>query len=222
MSSAKILAYNLRFKRAELGLTQDQVAQSAGLSHRAYQQLESGEGNPSLDSLVRLSRFFKVPASSFLRLERVRLPKIDVEKFNSILRSAFEEARLPVIVRDSDGRPIWATDFAERFLARRVVPRSDELFEQLPDAVKKVVRVQFACEKRGVIRPYSTLYCTEQGESVVVRCYPTVVYPNRGDALLQTIVFFVDAEAETDDNYYTFTETLMKALSTSGWVEKVI
>jgi transcriptional regulator with XRE-family HTH domain len=54
-SPAKNLAHNLQAARAMRGLTQGQLAASAGIPRSTVTNLESGGGNPSLATLVRLA-----------------------------------------------------------------------------------------------------------------------------------------------------------------------
>jgi len=217
----KILAYNLRFIRAERGLTQDQVAQSAGLSHRAYQQLESGDGNPSLESLARLSRFFKVTVSSLLRLNRVRIPNPNQDEFLAVLKSELDAAKIMCHFR-ADITPLWLSQAAERFLARTDLSGTTVLFDSLQSGVQTLVRAQIDCEARGFVQPYQSMFRHDDGHEVVLRCYPTLVYPLRGANPAFTIVFFVDAAVDSDLKYYEFTEVLIEALKAGGWVEKVV
>lgn len=221
ISCIKILAYNLRFTRAERGMTQDQVAQSAGLSHRAYQQLESGDGNPSLESLGRLSRFFKMNVSSLLRLNRVRIPIPNHEEFLSALKARLDVAKLTCHFRN-DITPFWVSAEGEKYLCRDGTAGTTVVFDNLRPGVQMLVRAQMECEARGFVQPYQSMIRYDDGREVVVRCYPTLVYPFRGGSPLFTIVYFCDAAIDDDCKYYEFTEILIEALKAGGWVEKVV
>lgn len=52
---ASALSSQLRRRRKELGLTQEDVADSLGIVARQYQKIESGKTNLTLRTLVRLS-----------------------------------------------------------------------------------------------------------------------------------------------------------------------
>jgi transcriptional regulator with XRE-family HTH domain len=54
-------------RREELGLTLREVALNAGLSVPYVANLEKARGNPTLDTLVRLSEALDVPLAEMLR-----------------------------------------------------------------------------------------------------------------------------------------------------------
>ena len=61
-----IIGTKIRALREELELTQDELAQSVGLSSEFISLLELGKRDPSLESLSNLARFFKRDLSYFL------------------------------------------------------------------------------------------------------------------------------------------------------------
>ena len=66
LSAREILAYNLKDKRGELGLSQEALADIAGL-HRTYVgSVERAERNISIDNIERLAKALNVHASSLL------------------------------------------------------------------------------------------------------------------------------------------------------------
>lgn len=218
----KTLAYNLRFIRAERGLTQDQVAQSAGLSHRAYQQLESGSGNPSLESLDRLSRFLKIEVSSLLRLNRVRIPIPNQDEFVASLKSALNQAKIICHFR-ADVKTLWVSEEAEKFYGRSDLPGTATVYENLlRPALQTLLRSQVDCEARGYVQPYQSLFPYPDGREIVLRLYPTLVYPFRGTIPAFAVVYAVDAAQDCDQKYFEFTGVLIEALKAGGWVEKVV
>ncbi len=60
------LGSKIRKLREETGLTQEDLAQSVGLSSEFISQLELGKRSPSLDSLSRIARFLEKDISHFL------------------------------------------------------------------------------------------------------------------------------------------------------------
>lgn len=48
------LIQQLKLRRAALKVTQELLAESSGVSLRAIKQLESGKGNPTLETLAKL------------------------------------------------------------------------------------------------------------------------------------------------------------------------
>lgn len=57
------LTHAIRRRRDELKLTQEDVAFEAGLSVRHYQQLESGEMNPTYRTLYNVAKVLKSSVS---------------------------------------------------------------------------------------------------------------------------------------------------------------
>lgn len=55
-----VLAENLRKRRKALGLTQEQLAEKAGLSVVFISLLENGHRTISVDSLIKLARVLRV------------------------------------------------------------------------------------------------------------------------------------------------------------------
>ena len=66
LSAREILSNNLKEKRGELGLSQEALADIAGL-HRTYVgSVERAERNISIDNIERLAKALNVHASSLL------------------------------------------------------------------------------------------------------------------------------------------------------------
>lgn len=62
----KIVGTKIRKLREEMGLTQQELAKSVGLSSKFISQLELGRRAPSLESLSRISKFLKKDFSYFI------------------------------------------------------------------------------------------------------------------------------------------------------------
>jgi putative transcriptional regulator len=57
---------NLFKHRKKLGLTQEQAGQAIGLTKKGYNLIENGHRFPSFKVIIRLEKFFGVPASELL------------------------------------------------------------------------------------------------------------------------------------------------------------
>jgi transcriptional regulator with XRE-family HTH domain len=68
--AGQVLAANLRALRAQAGLSLSELARRSGIAKGTLSQLESGTGNPTIETVFSLSNAFKVPVSSLLT-ERV-------------------------------------------------------------------------------------------------------------------------------------------------------
>ena len=60
------LALRVRTRRLELGLTQERVAETAGLHYTYVSRIEGGIGNVSVGKLLPLARSLKTTASALL------------------------------------------------------------------------------------------------------------------------------------------------------------
>jgi transcriptional regulator with XRE-family HTH domain len=64
-----ILMSNLRYLRACIGMTQEQVAERIFKSPKAYAKYEQGRSEPDIDSLVILSKVFNTTVDDLLTKE---------------------------------------------------------------------------------------------------------------------------------------------------------
>jgi transcriptional regulator with XRE-family HTH domain len=62
----KKMAKNIKSLRLERGLTQEDMAE-LGFGPRWYQRFESGRHVPSLPTLIKLARAFKIDVSEFFK-----------------------------------------------------------------------------------------------------------------------------------------------------------
>lgn len=67
-TAARIVS-RVRELRAAAGLTQEELAEKAGVTRVTINCLENGVYAPSLELALRLSRFFKKPVEDIFRLE---------------------------------------------------------------------------------------------------------------------------------------------------------
>jgi transcriptional regulator with XRE-family HTH domain len=65
-----ILIKQLKDRRESLQVTQDTLADISGVSLRALKQLESGKGNPTLDTLSKLADTLGLELSLQLKTNR--------------------------------------------------------------------------------------------------------------------------------------------------------
>lgn len=87
MDLDQLIADNLRFHRARLGLSIGQLAEQTGLSKAVISQLEKGGANPTVNTLCRLAEALRQPLSALLeprpvsarRILRSELPRLDGE-----------------------------------------------------------------------------------------------------------------------------------------------
>lgn len=65
---AKTLIINLKQIRKEAHLTQEELANCVGVRRETISQLESGKGNPSLLTVLKVAKVLKVPVDELFKL----------------------------------------------------------------------------------------------------------------------------------------------------------
>lgn len=101
MSNHTLAANLLRFRKDQ-GLTQEQLADAAGLSRAAYRNLEKGRAAPRTDTLKGLSQALDVPLKELLSPVEILLNV----RFRSLKRLKSRDQVLAEVSR-------WLRDFAE-------------------------------------------------------------------------------------------------------------
>lgn len=85
----------LRAGRKGLGLTQEQVAEMAGISRPRYREIETGSSAARATTLVNIARA--------LGLELMFIPQSMVPAVNALLQPHDSDEDLPAFVPSSDG-----------------------------------------------------------------------------------------------------------------------
>jgi transcriptional regulator with XRE-family HTH domain len=70
------IAANVRRRRAELGLTQEELGEAAGISYRYLQDIERGRKNITVETLVRLARALRARSIQLMRVARLQAPQV--------------------------------------------------------------------------------------------------------------------------------------------------
>src|SRR5215217_1074205 len=66
MGAGKLLGTNLRARRDEQGISLSELARRSGIAKGTLSQLESGAGNPTIETVFSLSNALGVPVSALL------------------------------------------------------------------------------------------------------------------------------------------------------------
>lgn len=69
MEIGEIIAYNLKKLREKRNLSQNQLAEMAGLSKVVISQIEKGDSNPTINTIWKLTGALGLPYTSLLELE---------------------------------------------------------------------------------------------------------------------------------------------------------
>jgi len=64
---AKRIAVNIKRRRLQLSLTQEEAAHHIGLATRHYQKLEAGEVNITLRTIIRVAQALKMEPAALFR-----------------------------------------------------------------------------------------------------------------------------------------------------------
>ncbi|WP_145803530.1 helix-turn-helix domain-containing protein [Kribbella amoyensis] len=64
--AGRVLGVNLRLRRDELGISLSELARRSGIAKGTLSQLESGAGNPTIETVFSLSNALGVPVSALL------------------------------------------------------------------------------------------------------------------------------------------------------------
>ncbi len=72
---------NLRLYRKKLGLTQEQVSESIGVSRQALAKWERGESLPDLENVIALADLYEVSIDSLVRSLKVFDKAPDAKKY---------------------------------------------------------------------------------------------------------------------------------------------
>jgi XRE family transcriptional regulator, regulator of sulfur utilization len=70
------IAANVRRRRAELGLTQEQLGEAAGISYRYLQDIERGRKNITVETLVRMARALRSRPFQLMRASPLLAPQV--------------------------------------------------------------------------------------------------------------------------------------------------
>jgi len=208
---SRVLAHNLRFYRAETGLSQNELADKAGMSFRSYQALESGVSNPTLQSIDRLSVALSITAGRLLSLDFVRTPLTPEQYLRWFIKN-FEDAPIGVGIRDLNGVSIFRNKAIHRLLnmTSQSYEEPFDLLSYLPATSAEIMRAQMASEASGLVTPYVNIWTDrETGIKTPLRFYPVQVLPLKGKRAYFTAMYVTEVPRDCQKNYYDFCNGLL-------------
>lgn len=88
----------IRLFRKKIGITQEQAAETLGITAKHISELERGITAPSLDLLVRIASFYGVPPSELL-LTEPEIEKSQLIKKITILIAEADRATLQTLLK---------------------------------------------------------------------------------------------------------------------------
>ena len=202
------LAYNVRLYRREMQISQQVLAQRAGLSFRLIQNVESGTTNPSLETISLLAKCFKITVSRLLELHAIQLENDDKD-FLSRFESVFTSFKLAVKIRDLDGNLIWSNSAMASLTGVSIT----EIQTLSSIEVRAIVKSQLQSEKRGVAFPYTIFYQhPKNSDSLVLRFHPTLIFKKGVSLALFSAEYISDLDQDCTSNYYDFCTNLFRCI----------
>ncbi len=208
----KILAYNVKYLRKSKGMTQEELAKLSGVSVRTFQQIESGECNPTLSTIELLAKTLDVNFSNLIRLEKLSI-NCTPEKFLEIFSSQFENYHLPLGIRNIEGMTVWANQ-----LIRDMNPHIKkwpinvfEIYKDRPDILNQL-QATLNAEKQGIVLQNNLQRIgNTDGKITFYRVASILVYLKKNSMHNFTIVFSTEMNSKFDCEFNEFSNRLIKA-----------
>lgn len=199
----RTLANNVRFHRSELALSQKELAKQTVVSYRLIQDIEAGEGNPTMETLLKLARVFKITPERLQALCYLRFPQADttfVERYKSVFETAAIAARL----RNLNGVALWANKTVMEIHGTGSSETGPtDLLEYYAHDTRALLKTQMAAEKNGIAYPYTITYFNPKKDArVFIRCHPTLILPAKGKIPVYTSVYMTEIPDDCAANYY--------------------
>lgn len=96
----KIFAYNLRYYREATNYTLEEVSDISGISTTIWSSYENERGNPTLDTLEKVSRTLAVPLTYLLKKNQTSDPGENI-KLNALIRdiNQLEERKREILIK---------------------------------------------------------------------------------------------------------------------------
>ena len=67
------ISKKIKLERVKAGLTQEQLAEKAGLSRNSIQKIEQGKVSPTVDTLEKLANAFEMDFQIFIDVSKVEI-----------------------------------------------------------------------------------------------------------------------------------------------------
>jgi len=210
--TTRTLATNLKHYRSELGLTQREVAEQAGVSYRLVQELEGASGNPTIETLCQIATLFKVTINTLLELRFLRLSETD-DDFIDRYKREFKTARIAACLRSLDGVTIWGNaQFSKINGSGHSFDKGPvDVLELFSGESRGVLRQQLSTERNRYAAPYTIAHDRSKGDRRFIRCYPTLILPHRGRTAAFTSVYKTEMSEDCTLNYYEYCRLLLSA-----------
>lgn len=207
------LANNLKYLRTEQGISQKELAQKAHLSFRLIQDIESGNGNPTVDSLHSLAVAFKITVEALLALSHVRLLEND-ESFMNRYSEAFEDLDIGAGIRTLNGIAVWTNKKVEKIHGDPDIKKGPfNLLDCYSVEIRGVLKTQLSAERSGFANPYTLAHLNPQtGETLYLRCVPTLIMPTKGYVPVYTSTYITEMHEDCALNYYNYCRTMLEVI----------
>lgn len=208
-----LLSYNLKLLRKEKNLTQEELANKANISFRTYQQIESGDSNPTLNTVDSLAEALGISFGCLLKLSKIRT-NLSQKNFIDIIKNNFDDYPVQLGIRTFDGNSHWANQ-----LVRTKFPNVlkwpvnvSEFYKDKPE-IQDLLRAQYLTEKKGIALHYTLKNpASSQADVLFSRVAPILIYLNKDELPTMSLVFASLVDNTFDKKFNLFSTKLLNCL----------
>ena len=212
-ASSLIIAYNLKQYRKAKEQTQQQVADATGIALRTYQEIESGNANPTLFTLDILAQYHGIVLARLLTLNSVKLSESE-EAFQAKLKTISIDLDIPVGIRDFDATILWGNRALSKITRSDVTVSPVSLISLKDHIAQGVILAQIESERRGIVHPYTNSNVDSTGNPIYFRIYPVLIYPKCGTTPLYSLTYLTPISCDTEERYYKFCSVVLECCKT--------
>jgi transcriptional regulator with XRE-family HTH domain len=211
INSARIISFNLKILRSQKELTQEQVAMAIGIGTRTYQELESGNGNPTIQTLSLIAQFYGIVISNLCYIGKIKLD-IHTDEFLNKIKDTFKNKKKMIIVRDFNWISLWGNKYVSDIMKQDLTKGPFNLIQRGSGVGSDVIQEVLKSEANGIAYPYVNVLTSPSGEKTVMRVYPTLVFPNYGTKPIFAVTYITPVAMDSDQDYYSYCHDLLSCL----------
>lgn len=203
----EIVRQNLKLYRDFSGLSQYAFAEKTLVSSRYYQKLESGEANPTIDILVKISTSLEISLDHLIRLNYLRIPK-HIKSFIESIEPVFQKAEYSVGVRSLEGKFLWANDRV--YEIHKDLKSESMIADYLPAESKDILAMELKSEKKMMPSPYLVKSKGTKGEEVYYKVFPTLLFEEKSKVPSMAITYSTPNNHNPIASYLDYIENLFQ------------
>lgn len=212
--SRMTLAHNLRYYRKEKDISQSKLAEIAGISFRAVQEIEASRGNPTLDTISALAKSFRITTTRLLNLNFLRLPTTEAT-FVKNYKQEFKNTEIAVGLRNLDGKVLWANQRLQEIHGGIDFESGTvDVLSIYSKETRGILKTQLNAERRGHVCPYTIFHNnSKNGDQYYLRCHPTLILNKTGSSALFTSIYLSEIDRDCEENYFNYVGHLFSCVN---------